>query len=145
MARCPEELGCLGRLDDPTKIHDRDPARDVLHHGKIMADEEIGQPELLAQIHQEVKDLALHADIEGGGRFIADHDLGPHDERAGDGDALTLSARELVGIPVDHAPRQADEIEHFLDFAAPLRRVAHTVHTQRQGNQRRDGLARVER
>ena len=44
-----------------------------------------------------VEDVGLHRDIERREHFIADQQIGLGDERAGDGDALALAARKLVG------------------------------------------------
>ena len=47
-----------------------------------------------------VQHLAHHLGIQGGGWLVKKHDLGPHGEGPGDGDALLLSAGELVGVGV---------------------------------------------
>ena len=46
MVRLGEEGIRRSALDDAAEIHDRDPVADVLHHAEVMADEEIGQPEI---------------------------------------------------------------------------------------------------
>ena len=45
------------------EIHNGDPVRDVLHDAEIVADEQVGKAELLAQIHKQVEDLRLYGDI----------------------------------------------------------------------------------
>ena len=49
----------LGRrqLDQPAGIQDGDPVRDVADHRQVVGDEEIGEPELLLEILEQVDDL----------------------------------------------------------------------------------------
>ena len=47
---------------------------------------------------EQVDDLRLDRHVERGDRLVADEQVGLHGERAGDGDALALAARELVRI-----------------------------------------------
>ena len=129
-----EELGRVGKLDNAAEIHDGDARGDVLDDRQVVADEHVSEIEIAAQIREQVQDLRLHRDIERRGRLVADDDLGPHDEGAGDGDALALPAGQLARIAVHEARRQADALEHRADGAAPLRRGADAVHLERQGD-----------
>jgi hypothetical protein len=43
-----EQLSSGAELNDTPQIHDRNSIRDVVNHGEIVADEEVGQPELFA-------------------------------------------------------------------------------------------------
>lgn len=45
---------------NPAEIHDRDPVGDVFDDAKVMADKEIGQIQLVAQLHEKVDDLRLN-------------------------------------------------------------------------------------
>ena len=47
-------------------------------------------------------DLLLHLDVDGTGGVVEDEDRGIDEERTGDGDALTLPARERVAALADH-------------------------------------------
>src|SRR6266566_4509671 len=51
-------------LDDLAEVHDGDTVADVAHHGKLVCDEEVGEPELLLQIFEQVDDLGLDRDVE---------------------------------------------------------------------------------
>ncbi len=57
-------------------------------------------------------DLDAGLGVEVAGRFVGQDDGGPVDQGAGDGDALALTAGELVGLVV-HACFQADVGEDF--------------------------------
>ena len=50
MLRIGEDFLCHPKLDDLAKIHHRDPVTDHADNRKIMADEHIGQIELLLQV-----------------------------------------------------------------------------------------------
>ena len=72
-----EEL--LGRrdLDDLADIHHGHAIADMLHDGEVVGDEEIGQPEVVLQVEQQVDDLRLDRDVERRDRLVGD------DQRAG--------------------------------------------------------------
>jgi len=65
---------------------------------EIMRDEEIGEVELVLQIVEQVEHLRLDRDVEGGDRLVGDDEARPQHKGAGDGDALTLAAREHVRV-----------------------------------------------
>src|SRR3984885_6633559 len=70
----------------------------MLDHTEIMADEQVGEVEFAAEIHEQVEDLRLNRDIQRGDRLVAHQKLGLYRERAGDADALALAAGKLVRI-----------------------------------------------
>ena len=71
---------------------------------------------------EQVHDLERELGIEVAGRLVGQDDRRIVDERAGDGDALLLAARELHRVRV-HPVLQADPLEH-LERAALLLRAA---------------------
>jgi len=75
--------------------------RDVLDHRQIMRDEQVGQPVLVLQIHQEIDDLGLDRDVERRDRLVADDQLRAQGESAGDSDLILTSAGVSVG-DLDH-------------------------------------------
>jgi hypothetical protein len=135
----------LGELDDAAEIHDGDTGGDVLDDRKIVADEHVGELELAAQVHEQVEDLRLNRDVEGGGWLVADHDLGPHHKGAGDGNALALAARQFARIAVGETGRQPDALQHLDNRAPPLRGGSYTVHLQGKRDDGGDAAARIER
>ena len=103
-------VDCLGGggFDDFAAIHDEHVVADVLDHGEIVRDEEVGEAELLLEVLEEIDDLRLHADVERADRFVADDESRLHGERAGDADALALAAAEFVRVAVHHLRLEAD-------------------------------------
>ena len=87
---------------------------------EVVADEEIGQAELGAQVHQQVDDLGLDRDVEGRDRLVADHEVGLQGQGAGDADALALAAAHLVRIAAGEAGRQAAERQQLAQAAVDL-------------------------
>ena len=85
-------------LDHAAEIHDHDAVGDVLHHAEVVADEQVGEAELLAQLHEQVEHLRLDRDVERRDRLVADEELRLHRERPGDADAGALAAGELVRV-----------------------------------------------
>ena len=80
------------------EIHDGDAVGQVLDDAEIVRDEKVGEVELRAQVHEQVQDLRLDRHVERRDGFVADQHVGLHRERAGDADALALTARELMRI-----------------------------------------------
>ena len=65
-----------------------------------MGNEQISDPQLFLQILKSVDDLCLDGNIQRGNRLIADDKPGADRQRAGNTDALPLSAGKLMGITV---------------------------------------------
>ena len=62
------------------------------------------------QVAQQVDHLFLHRAVQGRGGFVEQYQLRLHDQRPGNGDALALPARELMGVAMTALRIQA----HFL-------------------------------
>ena len=69
-----EDLG-RSHLHDPPQVHDRDVVTDVGHDIEVVGDEEIGQPESFLQVLQQVDDLGLDGNIQGGDRLVGDDQI----------------------------------------------------------------------
>jgi hypothetical protein len=82
--------------DDLAVAHVEDAVGDLSGVG-IVGDHEDGLVELAAGVMEHLKDGVGVLGIEVAGGFIGKDDGGTGDESAGDGDALLLAARELVG------------------------------------------------
>ena len=86
------EVDAVRELDDLPQIHHGDAVADVLHHRKVVRDEEVGELEPILELLEEVDDLRLDRDVEGRDRLVAHDELRLDRERAGDPDPLTLAA-----------------------------------------------------
>ena len=96
MVRPAEHLLDRRLLNDPAEIHDDHPVREVLDYAEIMADEEVGQAELVTQVQKKIDDLSLDRNIERRDRLVADQEVRPDREGARNADALALAAAALV-------------------------------------------------
>src|SRR6185369_9086488 len=88
---------------------------DVLDYGKVVRDEEVGQPELVLQVHQQVDDLRLDGDVERGDRLVEHEELRVRGQRARHADALPLPARKLVRVSlavVGAEPHFFEQLRH---------------------------------
>jgi hypothetical protein len=72
----------------------------VVHDGKIVTDEQHGEPEIGAEPHEKLQNLRLERDVERGNGLIGHEELRPHRQCSGNADALALPARKLVRIAV---------------------------------------------
>lgn len=100
-------VGVLGRvedvldralLDDFTAEHYEDAVGDILDDAEVVSDEDEAHAEAAAEFGEELHDLFLDGDVEGGGGFVSDEELGAATEGHGDHDALLHAAGEFVGI-----------------------------------------------
>ena len=115
MGRRPIDGVARSDLDDAPKVHHGDPIAHVAHDGEIVGDEEEPHARLTLEIAEEVDDLGLDGDVEGGDRLVEDEHPGPEGHRAGDPDPLPLPARELVGVAVEVVllePHLVDDLDH---------------------------------
>ena len=62
-------LGCA-HLHDPAQVHHRDAVADVLHHQKVMRDEQIGDAQLLLQGLELALHLAAELQVQRAQRLV---------------------------------------------------------------------------
>ena len=117
----------IGGLHQLAQIHDAHPVGDVLDHGQVVGDEEIGQAQLILELDQQIDDLCLDGHVQGGDGLVADDELGIDGQRAGDADALTLAAGKFVGEAVGVLPVQAHQLQAVIDHFLPLRALIQVV------------------
>src|SRR5215470_14531393 len=93
------EVERLARADlyDLPQVHYGDAVRHVQDDVEVMRDEEIGEAEASAQIHEEIQHLRLDRHVEGGHRLVSYDEARLEGQGRGNADALTLTARQLVG------------------------------------------------
>ena len=93
-----------------------------------MGDEHVGEALLLLlELLKQVDDLGLDGDVEGGDGLVADDQGGLSRQGAGDGDALPLSAAELMGEAVRHAGVEPRHEEELLDLLLVLLVALHQM------------------
>ena len=93
-----QQLGGRGLLDDLSGVHDGDAVGDLGDQSQVVADEDHGEAEPLAQLAQQVDDLLLDGHVQGGGGLVGDDQARVTGQSHGDEDALALPPGELVRI-----------------------------------------------
>jgi len=63
-----------------------------------MGNKHVGKAPLFAGFHQQIQNLGLDGNIQGGNRLVRHNKLRIHHEGPGNADPLTLSARKFMGI-----------------------------------------------
>ena len=143
--RAHELLG-FGHFHRATQIHDHDAMADVFDHGEVVRDEQVGQPVLLLQIHEQVHDLRLHRNIKRTDRFVAHDELRLHGQRARDANALALPAAELMRVTLVVGRIKSDRAEQIADARPPRSgAVGQPVDVNRLADDLAHGHAWVER
>ena len=140
-----EDLPATRQLRHLAQVHHGNTRADVLDDAQVVRDEQIGQPQLLLQVHQNVEDLRLHRDVQRRDRLIRHDKLRIQSQRARNTDALALPTGELVwitfGVEILHI-HHTQQIDHALPTF--LRR-ADPMHHKPFHNALTDGHARIER
>ena len=123
----------LGRalLDDLAPVHEDDAIGDRAGKSHLVRDAQHGHAGA-GQLDHDVEHLLDHLGIERGRRLVEQHDARVHAQRARDGDALLLAARELAGILVAPARGSCTRSRYCMaTFSASARGIFFT-HTGRQ-------------
>jgi len=117
----------LGRalFKDLALVHEQDAVRHLAREPHLVRDHDHGHA-VAGQPFHDVENLADHLGIEGRGGLVEEHDLGVHGQGAGDGHALLLSAREIVGVGGGLVGQpHAGEKSHGLLLGGPSSPAAH--------------------
>ena len=132
LRRVAEHLLGIALLDDDAAVHEDHAVAHGAGKGHLVRDDDHGHF-FLREITDDLEHLAGQLGIERAGRLVEKEDVGPQRQRAGDGDALLLSAGELAGVGVRlvrkaHLFEQGERQLTHLAALAPLhseRRVRH--------------------
>ena len=82
------------------------------YHGKVVSDEEVAEPlGPVLQFFQQVDNLGLNGNIQGGDGLVADNEVGVSGHGARHADTLALATGELMGETVGHGGVKADDAE----------------------------------
>lgn len=102
---------------DLAGIHHGDVIGEVAHYREVVGNKEHGQIQFVAQFEEKIENLGLDGNVQSGYRFIREHQFRFGCEGAGDGNPLSLTTREFVGIFPHEAGVEADPFHDFSHFA----------------------------
>ena len=131
MLRRTEHL--LGRpaLDDAPVVQHEALLAQAVDEREVVRDQHVREPVRLAQPRDQVEHAGLHRHVERA-RGLVEHEQARLDrQRAGDHDALTLAARELVRVAVRELRLEVDLGQQPGDALALLRARHDPVRAQR--------------
>lgn len=83
-------------------------------YSQIVCDKENADAELHLNFFQELQDVGLHRNVERGNGFVANQNFWLTGECAGNRNALTLTAGELIWITVERVGRETNNLHKFL-------------------------------
>jgi hypothetical protein len=92
----------------------------VTHDREVVGDDQVGQPQALLELAEQVEHLRLDRHVERGHRLVRDHQRRLEGDCACDTDALALAAGELVGVAAGGVARQADQLEQLRDASGAV-------------------------
>jgi hypothetical protein len=131
-------------LHDSAQVHDRYAVGDVLDHGEIVGDEEIGQVELALQINQQIENLALDGNVERRDGLVTNDQFRVQRDRPRDTNSLSLPAGKFEREATDRSLGQPDNIQEFTNAFLAGDRVAETVNYERFFKNVTDRVAAVQ-
>ena len=94
----PEDLARGALLDDLPRVHDRHPVAEPGDHPEVVGNQDEPRLELALKVGEQVEDLRLDGDVEGGGRLVRDDEVGLAHEGHRDHHPLAEAAGELVRV-----------------------------------------------
>jgi len=62
-------------LDDAPVLHHDDPVSEVTHDCQVMRDQDKPQPPGVHDLKEDIDDLGLHRQVQGGGRLVSEQDV----------------------------------------------------------------------
>ena len=134
-------------FDDEAGIHHQHSLRQARDHPEIMGDPDDGHAQLIAQALDQIDDLGLDGDIQGGRRFVGYQDLWVAGQGHRNHHSLAHTPGELVRV-IRQPFRGLGYANHFQQLDRPLTglRFGHAqVHPQLFGNLVLDGQYRIKR
>ena len=104
-----------GFFHDLARVHHRHPVGHFGDHAQVVGDEDDRGTHLGAQVAHQVEDLRLDGDIQRGGGFVRDQQVGLAGQRHGDHHALGHAAGKFVRVGFGAAFRLGDahQFEHL--------------------------------
>ncbi len=93
-----EDVAHLALLDHAAVAHDDDAVGHLGDHAHVVGDQDDAGAVPALQVAQQFQHLALHGDVERGGRLVGDQHVRLQRQRHGDHDALAHAAGKLVRI-----------------------------------------------
>ncbi len=134
-------------LHDPAPVHDQHLVGDLGDDAHVVGDEHHRHAVAGLQALDEVEDLGLGGDVEGGGRLVGDEDQRIAGKRHGDHHALAHAAGELEGVAVDRGlgVRDLDLGQQFEHAGAALGGGHLEVDLQRLADLEADAVDRRQR
>src|SRR3984885_7428350 len=101
--------------------HYDDFARQRSHNPQIMGNEKIGEVAPALEFAQQIDNLRLDRHVQGRCRLVEHDETRIERHCASDGDALTLTAGELVRIAIERRGIESSVRERAFNDTAPLR------------------------
>ena len=148
---CGEERLCVGVervleniflgavLHQVAEVHDAYGIGNVLNNGQVVRNEEITQISLLLQFLEQVDDLRLDGNVQGGYRLVADDEFRVQGKCTRDTDSLPLAAGELVRVTGLVEGLQAAVIHDFVHVIVIFRAGYQAVLADRFSDDLTDG------
>ena len=132
-------------LHDPPEVHHRDAVGNVSDDREVVRNEDVGEPEIVLKLCDEIHDLCLNRDVERRDRLVEHDHLRVERECPRDTDSLSLSTRELVGKAVSVLGTQADGPKELLHATTALGATVELVDPKRLGDDLAHRHPRVQR
>src|SRR3546814_8394439 len=108
MLRAIEDVAHRPLLDHAAGVHHHDPVAESGNDAEVVGDHDDGGAEIALQVGQQIEDLRLDGDVEGGGRLVGDQQVRLAEQRHGNHHALAHTAGEIVRVEDEALPGRGD-------------------------------------
>ena len=139
-----EHVRGRARFDDPPAAHHHHLGADLADHAEVVGDDDVREVLFGLEFAQQLEHLGLYGDVQRGRGLVADQQVGPAGQGAGDADPLALAAGELGGAPLECAGGQAHLVDQLGGPAAALGGGPRPGQPQRLGHDLLGGQMRVQ-
>ena len=142
-----EQLVGRTELDDAAGVHHRDTGRHGRHHGQVVGHVERGHAVRSRKVAHGRQDRRLRRDVQTGRRLVEDDQAGPVGEGHREPDALLLTTRELMRVPLQvcRVVVEGHLAHHLRDASGVLVVVGLAVRLEHFAQLRPDPQRRVQR
>ncbi|KPZ30016.1 hypothetical protein AN901_204522 [Pseudomonas syringae pv. theae] len=131
-------------LDHPAQVHHHHAVTQVFHHTQVVADEQIGQAQLIAQVHEQVENLRLNRHVQRCHRLVTDQQFRLHRQRTGDANTLALTTAELMRVALAQLRAEPGALQLGADILIGAFAVGQAMQQRALADNPVDPQARIE-
>ena len=121
-------------LHHVAQVQHADAVGNILDHAQIVRNKQVRAARFLLDVLHQVDHLCLDGYVQGADGLVGDQQVGMHDDRARDADALLLAAGEFMRVATGMLAGKPHQLQNFIDLLIQVFLIADTVDDQPLGD-----------